>query len=125
MKNNELPIIARTHHDKISAILHAAHSDVSDFLEEELGRATIVSDEELPKNVVTMNSFVTYQDMETGKESQVTLVYPADADLDQNKISILSPVGSALIGLQEGQFINWPLPSGKKKQLKVLSVVNY
>lgn len=122
MKNNELPIIARSHHDKIANILHAAHDDIAVLLEEELGRATIVPDEELPNNVVTMNSLVTFQDMESGKASTVKLVYPTDADLENNKISILTPVGSALIGLQEGQLINWPFPNGKKKQLKVLTV---
>ena len=124
MKNIDMPIITRTHHDKITAILQIAQTEVAELLEEELGRAAIVSDEDLPNNVVSMNSLVTFQDMESGKESTVTLVYPSDADLDQNKISILTPVGSALIGLRVGQVIDWPFPNGKQKQLKVVSVAN-
>ena len=69
-----------------------------------------------------MNSTVKFLDLELGKESTVQLVFPQDTNIAENKISILTPVGSALIGLRVGQIINWPFPNGKVKQLKVLSV---
>ncbi len=89
-----------------------------------MGRASIVADEELPKDVVSMNSKVRLQDLETGQETIVTLVYPNDANIEENKISILAPVGSALIGLQVGQVIQWPVPSGQEKRFKVLAVLS-
>lgn len=122
MKLNEMPIITRSHHSKITDLLRMANSEIADLLEEELSRAVLVSDDDLPNNVVSMNSTVKFQDLENGKESLVMLVYPPDADIDNNKISILTPVGSALIGLQVGQMINWPFPGGKEKKLKVISV---
>lgn len=124
MKNNELPIITRTHHDKIAVLLQIAQPEIAELLEQELGRAAIVADKDLPNNVVSMNSTVKFQDLESNKESTVTLVYPPEADLENHKISILTPVGSALIGLRVGQVIKWPFPSGKEKQLKVISVVS-
>jgi regulator of nucleoside diphosphate kinase len=61
--------------------------------------------------------------LDTGKELVVTLVYPHDADIDENKISILAPIGAALIGLRVGQVIRWPVPSGKEKRLQVVAVL--
>lgn len=87
---------------------------MADLLEEELSRAAVVHDEELPGDVVSMNSTVKFQDLEGGKETVVTLVYPPDSDIENNQISILTPVGSALIGLRVGQVIDWPFPQGKK-----------
>lgn len=122
MKNNKELIITRSNHEKITAILLIARKSVAELLGDELSRATIVADEDLPKDVVSMNSTVKFQDLESKKESIVTLVYPFDADIENHRISILSPVGSALIGLRVGQVIQWPFPNGKEKRLKVISV---
>lgn len=124
MRDTEKPIITRTNYEKISAILQIAPREMADLLEEELSRAAVVHDEELPGDVVSMNSTVKFQDLEGGKETVVTLVYPQDSDIENNKISILTPVGSALIGLRVGQVIDWPFPHGKKKQLKVIAVMS-
>lgn len=77
----------------------------------------VVANDELPADVVSMNSKVSFKDLDTEKESVVTLVYPQDANIDEGKISIFAPVGSALIGLRVGQVINWPLPHGKEKKI--------
>ncbi|WP_409478849.1 nucleoside diphosphate kinase regulator [Pseudobdellovibrio sp. HCB154] len=122
MLNNEKPIITQTNREKIASILPIAREDIAALLEEELERATIVSDEDLPTDVVSMDSTVKFLDLETNKESIVQLVFPQDTNIAENKISILTPVGSALIGLRVGQTINWPFPNGKMKQLKVTSV---
>ena len=79
-------------------------------LNSELDKAKVVDAKELPKNVITMNSKVLVR--LNGNEEEVTLVYPQDADLAENKISILSPVGTAILGYREGDTIEWEVPSG-------------
>ena len=69
-----------------------------------------------------MNSLVTFSDIDSKEEKTVQLVYPQEADINQLKISILSPVGSALIGLSLGGAIEWPIPQGKFRRLKVIAV---
>ena len=92
-------------------------------LQAELDRAeTIVGHEEVPAGVVTMNSRVHCREESSGKDYRLTLVYPTDANADEGKISILAPVGSALLGLQVGQHINWPAPGGKTLKLELLEV---
>ncbi len=91
-------------------------------LDNELGRAKIVRNTELPVDVVAMDSRVTFIDLDTAEESTVTLVYPANANIEKMRISILSPVGTALIGLRVGGKIDWPLPSGKIRHLQVVAV---
>ena len=92
-------------------------------LQKELDRAeTIVSHKEVPAGVVTMNSRVHCREQSSGKDYHLTLVYPKDANADEGKISILAPVGSALLGLQAGQHINWPAPGGKTLKLELLEV---
>lgn len=117
-------ILTQADFQKLSSLIASAQNDIAALLEEELSRASIVSDHELPQDVVSMNSTVNFQDLESGKESVVTLVYPQDASIAENKISILAPVGSALIGLRVGQVMNWPLPNGKEKKIKVISVLS-
>jgi len=92
-------------------------------LQDELNRATVVPEELIPPNVVTMNSRVRFEDIDAGKKMDVTLVYPKDATPGSDRISIMSPEGMAMLGLSVGQTIEWPLPEGKVKRLKVLSVL--
>ncbi len=92
-------------------------------LQAELDRAeTLVGDDEVPLDVVTMNSRVHCLDESSGEQRHLTLVYPKDANAAEGKISILAPVGSALLGLQVGQHIDWPAPGGKTLKLKLLKV---
>ncbi|WP_276495755.1 nucleoside diphosphate kinase regulator [Pontibacter litorisediminis] len=81
-------------------------------LGEELKRAKLVPSEEIPANVVTMNSKVLLKDMQKGTELEITLVYPKDADINTRRISIFAPVGTAIIGCKEGDIVEWPVPSG-------------
>ena len=92
-------------------------------LREELERAVIVPSAEIPADVVTMNSRVVFRELETGEETEATLVYPSQADVNQRRISILAPVGAALLGLSAGDEIQWPLPSGKKRTYKIISIL--
>jgi regulator of nucleoside diphosphate kinase len=92
-------------------------------LQHELDRAEeVVGHDEVPATVVTMNSSVHCREQGSGKDYHLTLVYPKDANADEGKISILAPVGSALLGLQVGQHIDWPAPGGKTLKLELLSV---
>lgn len=81
-------------------------------LEEELDRAKIVDSKDIPPTIVTMNSTVRFLVESSKEESELTLVYPKDMDANSNKISILAPVGSALLGLAQGDEIEWPKPGG-------------
>lgn len=91
-------------------------------LEGELVRAVVVLPTEIPRDVVTMNSRVVFENETTGERREVTLVYPGEADIDAGKISILVPVGTALLGLRVGQSIDWELPSGEKQRYRVIEV---
>ena len=92
-------------------------------LENLLDLARIVRSEEVPQNVVTMNSRVVFRDLGTGSEGTVTITYPAEADPSSGRISVLSPVGTALVGATEGQEIELPLPHGNRRSIRIESVV--
>jgi regulator of nucleoside diphosphate kinase len=94
-----------------------------DTLEDILDLARIVQPEKVPGNVVTMNSRVLYQDVSTGEQGTVTIVYPADADPSRQKISVLSPVGAALLGEAEHSEVELPLPHGQTRRIRISSVL--
>lgn len=96
--------------------------DSLENLEVEMERATILSDNEVPVGLVTMNSTVEYEDLSNGKSTTITIIYPGNETSTGKNISILAPLGSALLGLREGQEINWKFPSGKTKRLKIIKV---
>jgi len=91
-------------------------------LEGELARAIIVPRGEIPRDVVTMNSRVVFENETTGERREVALVYPREADINAGRISVLVPVGTALLGLRVGQSIDWELPSGEKHRYRVIDV---
>lgn len=91
-------------------------------LESELERADIVEAHDVPSDVVTMNSRVVFEDAATGKTTEVTIVFPQDADLGHGRVSVLAPVGTALLGLAEGDSIVWPFPDGSSRCLRVVAV---
>lgn len=98
------------------------NAELAEHLEAELARAEVVDSRQVPPQVVTMNSVVVFEDEETGERREVTLVYPQDARSEEGRISILAPIGSALIGLSVGQTIQWPLPGGRTKRLRIVAV---
>ncbi len=93
-----------------------------DALMSEIDRATVVEPAAVPPNVVTMNSTVRFVDDASGSEFQFSLVYPEEAG-GTDRISVLAPVGSALLGLSVGQSIVWQVPGGRRLNLRVLEVV--
>lgn len=91
-------------------------------LQAELDRAEVVKPEDIPPDVVTMNSTVRFA-LESGKDSSLTLVYPKDMNGEADRISVLAPVGSALLGLSAGEHIEWPRPGGGVLNLRIVEVV--
>ena len=109
----------------LSALARAAMNkmpELAEGLSEELERADIVDNGEQPQQVVCMGCEVEFRDDTTGKIQKVTLVYPAQADISQGKISVLTPVGTALIGLRAGHSITWDTRTGETRRLTVLKV---
>lgn len=101
--------------DTLLRLMAARHDQQTGYrtaLAGELRRARVVPRSQLPPDVVTMSSTVRLRDLETGEEETYTLVYPADADIGENKLSVLAPVGTALLGYRAGDVVEWPVPAG-------------
>jgi len=111
--------------ERLSALANAARTRMPDLaadLIEEIARADVLAKGRRLEHIVRMNSDVEFRDDTTGKIRMVKLVYPEAADISQRKISVLTPVGTALIGLRRGHSITWEAPSGELRQLTVLTV---
>jgi regulator of nucleoside diphosphate kinase len=87
-----------------------------------LDHAKIVSSSDIPKDVITMNSQVCLVDQSTQKEEVFTLVFPQDADISQGRISVLAPIGTAMLGYRVGQVFQWKVPVGERT-LKVKEIL--
>jgi regulator of nucleoside diphosphate kinase len=112
--------------ERLESLLATLRNDTSPHkaaLEEELARAEIVEPEDMPPSVVTMNSTVRFIMEASGEEFCMTLVYPKNMNGEPDRISILAPVGSALLGLSTGDQIEWPRPGGGVIQVKITEVV--
>lgn len=103
-------------------IVRLRQYSLGDKLADELDRAIVVQTEQVPADVVSMHTRCTYIDQSIGIQREIELVYPDEADPATGKISVLTPVGSALIGLREGQEIAWEFPDGSTRCLKVARV---
>ena len=108
---------------RIKHVLSFQKSADFENLELELDRANIINDNEVPGDLVTMNSKVKFMNLQENKEMTVTLVYPSEANFSEGKISVLASLGSAIIGLRVNQEINWMFPDGKTRTLKILEVL--
>lgn len=98
------------------------NAELVEMLDHELARAQVTSSQDVPPDVVTMNSTVVYEDQETGTRREVTLCYPQDARSDEGRVSVIAPIGSALLGLSVGQSIKWPVPGGRTRTLRIVAV---
>jgi regulator of nucleoside diphosphate kinase len=120
----DLPQIYLTQNDvdRLLKLVESQPGKRFEKLESELVRAKVVPREEIPEDVVTMNSRVIFENESTRERREVTLVYPGSADIDAGMISILVPVGTALLGLRVGQSIDWELPGGGKQRYRIVEV---
>lgn len=104
-------------------VAHVDETVVAEQLEAELERARVVPLREVPEDVIVMNSEIEYEDVATGQRRRLQLVYPHDADANTSRVSILAPLGCALLGLRVGQEIDWRMPGGLRR-LRVLNVAD-
>jgi regulator of nucleoside diphosphate kinase len=98
--------------------------DVTDYLVRELDRAAVVEAGATPAGVVAMYATVRFRDDVTRQERTVTLVYPGEQDIAQGRISVMTPIGVALVGLRQGQSIAWETRRGEAKGLTILEVAH-
>ena len=96
--------------------------EVARKLCEELDRANVLSGQDIPSVVVTMRSHVEFVDERSGDKRKVELVWPRDADMDRNRLSVMTLVGAGLIGMRKGASINWPDRSGEERRLRIVDV---
>jgi regulator of nucleoside diphosphate kinase len=116
--------LAAEDYERLSQLARAAADampDQASILTEELERAHVVA-EGRPERTVCMGSEVAYRDDSTGKVETVTLVYPGDADISRRRISVMTPIGTALVGLGVDDSITWETRSGELRLLTVLHV---
>jgi len=124
---NHTPItLSRSDYAKLRVLLSTAlyskaHQAAFAKLREELDRAAVIDSAVFPADVVTMNSTVTFEDLETGERDEYTITFPDRADIDCKRMSILAPLGTALIGCRVGDLIRWSTPGGIRT-LKVRDV---
>ena len=122
-KENDIIVTARDHAELSSVIAvtgklsHRVKWELR-LLENELKRARIVAPEEVPPDVITMNSRAELLDLESGKRMEFTLVFPADENVNDGKISVLAPLGTAMLGYRAGDEFVWHVPHGLRR-LKV------
>ena len=127
-KNRKKPniVVSEIDYERLMGLATNVSERLEEIAEElmaELDRAKVVPAKRLPQDVIHMGSTVEFRSND-GQERRVTLVYPGEADIAQGKISILTPIGTALIGLAPGQSISWTARDGKQHELNVLSVSN-
>jgi len=121
------PSIIVSSHDlaRLDAMLESpthARNPAAATLADELNRAQVVEPSQVPAGTVTMHATVQCEDELTGDVHTLTLVYPHEANVDLGRVSILAPVGTALLGLTLGQSIDWTAPGGRKLRLRVRHV---
>jgi regulator of nucleoside diphosphate kinase len=119
--------ITNQDHQRLTDMLEEAlarNSRDSGFLKElarELALAQAVDPKDVPADVVTMNSRVVLQDVESGERMEYTLVFPEKADIENGRLSVVSPIGTAILGYAKGDILSWQTPGGPRK-LKILDI---
>jgi len=122
-------IITRTDYEILNSYVKNLHgmqvNERENFskLSGELKKAQIVEDDSMSADIVRLGSTVVIKDLVTKRDMTVTIVLPSKADIKQKKVSVLAPIGTALIGFRKGQTVSWNVPSGKK-DFKIVDVNN-
>ncbi|TPG61869.1 nucleoside diphosphate kinase regulator [Ewingella americana] len=109
--------------DNLLAQAAYANNPVAEALNEELDRAEILPPQDMPADVVTMNSKVRFTQGKEGEEHIRTLVYPAALKDTDEQLSVMAPLGAALLGLRVGSSITWTMPNGKESRIDVLELL--
>ncbi|MGM0785675.1 MAG: nucleoside diphosphate kinase regulator [Pseudomonadota bacterium] len=119
-------IINRLDAERLQRLIDVASGEslaVAELLEEELARGEVIDPEEIPADTVSMNSQVQFTDLTRGRQMIRTLVYPHALAATEDGISVMAPIGAALIGLRVGDVIDWPLPGGGDAQLRIDAIL--
>ena len=120
MRNRNI-IISSADRDRLLQLIDSARLDRRipsqslDLLDGELARASIVEPQELPRDVVAMNSTVWFRDLDSEEIERYTLVFPPDADVIRDRISVLAPIGTALLGFRLRDIVEWRVPQGRRR----------
>jgi regulator of nucleoside diphosphate kinase len=117
---NRSVLLTETDVDRLRGLVHNKHTRFSygplaTQLEQELARGEVVDPQHVPKGVVTMNSRVRIRDQKTRKEETITLVYPEEADINDGRVSVLAPLGTALLGARVGDVVEVHAPAGVRR----------
>ncbi|MDD5457836.1 MAG: nucleoside diphosphate kinase regulator [Phycisphaerae bacterium] len=121
MGNKKTLFITKYDYERLTEMLKSLEKDNSkdqnyiEKLKNEIEKAKMVSSDKVPRDIVTMNSRFMIEDLKTHEELSYQIVFPSDIDLDAGKISVLSPIGTALLGYKVGDIIEWQVPKGKRK----------
>ena len=114
--------ITKPDHERLTRLIEIARERESnanreylDRLEEELGRAEVIQQKDIPGDVITMRSTARLKDLDTSEEMIYRLVFPTEANYDERKISVLAPIGTAMLGYRRGDVIEWQVPSGVRR----------
>ena len=116
-------IITQEDYDLLKPYMERMDKDEEMSLAHELGRAIIVKKETFPTHAIRLNSKVSVLDLDSHKVMEFTIVMPESADIKQSKISVLTPMGTALIGFRKAEEVMWKVPAGMKR-FRILDVVN-
>jgi regulator of nucleoside diphosphate kinase len=124
--NHPMPriVVSEGDYERLTSLATAALSRLPEIAQElldEMERAEVVVAPSVPADVVQMGSRVTFRP-DDGRKRRVTLVFPAEEDIAKSKVSVMTPIGTALIGLSEGQSIQWSARDGRRHELTVLAV---
>ncbi len=124
LDNTDDILVKRSDYKRIVQLIMSSSLDVRDSLENEMARALVYNDDEYPKDAVCIGSVVEFTDLTTKEEGRITIVLPSEADVKEMKVSVLSPLGAALIGLKKGKTIHWLMPGAIFTEIKVNNVLH-
>lgn len=116
--------VSKSDFERLSSLAFHSTVPTARDLEEELDRAVVLADADLPKNIVTMNSSIEFLNLDSNQNTSIKLVYPERANSEGGSISILAPLGIALLGLRLYDTIEWPMPGGFIRRLQVIGIEN-
>lgn len=114
--------VAEADYERLSDLSRMFHTPGAEFLADELERAIVVGPRKAPRDFVRLGSRVTWRDETSGRTHTAEIVGPDAADIDLDRLSVISPVGAALIGLRPGAALAWAMPDGRPRAVRIESV---
>jgi regulator of nucleoside diphosphate kinase len=117
-------VVKKSDYKKIVQLIMKSPLDVRSSLENEMARALVFEDNNYPLDAVCIGSVVEFFDLKTKEQGRIKIVLPSEANIKDMKVSVLSPLGAALIGVKKDKTINWLMPGGRVTEIKVISVLH-